>query len=40
MSVTWNPRLVKTPTPIMSATTMAVAVRGETAAAGVLMTSP
>src|SRR5215468_2576951 len=26
MSLTWNPRLVKTPTPIMSAMTMAVAV--------------
>src|ERR1700735_1153864 len=26
MSFTWNPRLVKTPTPTMSATTIAVAV--------------
>src|SRR5262245_24202504 len=30
MSLTWNPRLVKTPTPIMSATTMAVATVTET----------
>ncbi|GLR95906.1 hypothetical protein GCM10007858_35430 [Bradyrhizobium liaoningense] len=32
MSLTWNPRLVKTPTPIMSATTMAVATGTETPA--------
>src|SRR4029077_3159525 len=30
MSLTWKPRLVKTPTPIMSATTMAVATTTET----------
>src|SRR5207253_6440497 len=30
MSLTWNPRLVKTPTPTMSATTMAVATVTET----------
>src|ERR1700761_543028 len=30
MSSTWKPRLVKTPTPIMSATTMAVATITET----------
>jgi hypothetical protein len=30
MSFTWNPRLVKTPTPTMSATTIAVAVIVET----------
>src|SRR5258708_708585 len=29
MSLTWKPRLVNTPTPIMSATTMAVAVTAE-----------
>ena len=37
MSVTWDPRLVNTPTPIMSATTMAVAVNVETAAAWAFM---
>src|SRR4029077_13540063 len=30
MSMTWNPRLVKTPTPTMSATTIAVAVNHAT----------
>src|SRR5262249_58518802 len=30
MSFTWNPRLVKTPTPIMSAMTIAVAVAVDT----------
>ena len=30
MSLTWNPRLVKTPTPTMSATTIAVATITET----------
>src|SRR6266513_3049845 len=30
MSLTWKPRLVKTPTPTMSATTMAVATMAET----------
>jgi hypothetical protein len=30
MSLTWKPRLVKTPTPTMSATTMAVATSSET----------
>jgi hypothetical protein len=30
MSLTWKPRLVKTPTPTMSATTMAVATKTET----------
>src|SRR5713101_6755307 len=30
MSLTWKPRLVKTPTPTMSATTMAVATSTET----------
>src|SRR5882757_9578953 len=30
MSLTWKPRLVKTPTPTMSATTMAVATMTET----------
>src|SRR3984957_9679944 len=30
MSLTWKPRLVKTPTPTMSATTMAVATTTET----------
>src|SRR6516162_8889499 len=34
MSLTWNPRLVKTPTPTMSATTMAVAVTQDTEAIG------
>ena len=29
MSLTWNPRLVKTPTPTMSATTIDVAVQPE-----------
>src|SRR5262252_4390527 len=32
MSFTWNPRLVKTPTPIMSAMTIAVAVAVDTVA--------
>src|SRR5216684_9040477 len=31
MSLTWKPRLVKTPTPTISATTMAVATMTETA---------
>ncbi len=30
MSLTWKPRLVKTPTPTMSATTMATATSNET----------
>src|SRR6058998_136829 len=30
MSLTWKPRLVKTPTPTMSATTIAVATSSET----------
>ena len=30
MSLTWKPRLVKTPTPTMSATTMAAATQSET----------
>src|SRR5262245_49699709 len=33
MSLTWNPRLVKTPTPTMSATTIDVAVSQDTLAA-------
>src|ERR1700731_4277354 len=32
MSLTWNPRLVKTPMPTMSATTIAVAVTPDTLA--------
>ena len=30
MSLTWKPRLVKTPTPTMSATTIAVATSNDT----------
>jgi hypothetical protein len=33
MSLTWNPRLVNTPTPTISATTIAVAVTQDTVAA-------
>src|SRR6185437_4014592 len=36
MSMTWKPRLVKTPTPTMSATTIAVAVNHGTPAAAPL----